>query len=497
MLAPHKSPEFDLGALDLDGVSRLARIVGAMLKPGDAVTLRGEIGAGKTEFARFLIRAAMRDAALDVPSPAYALQQTYDAPSFRISHFDFYRLRDEGEAGQLGVAEALAHDVTIIEWPERAGAFPLQDGVHISFAETGDPALRRLTLTGCGRFTAKAARIAAMFEFLGESDWRGAGVEPLTGDASARVYYRLRRGGESALLMDWPRQPDGPPIRGDQSYSDIARLAVEVRRFADVAEALREAGAPAPEVWQADYERGLLIVEDFGDGAFQSLVTAGADPAPMWRAAVDALVALRAHTPPAWLQPYDHQPLGIEVELLVDWYAPQALDRPLDTAAHAEFVRLWDEHFTWLSQRRAEHGWVLRDFHSPNLIWRDGAVGVIDFQDALIGHRAYDLVSLLQDARLDLPMALEDELYAYYLQAAQPADAAAFRRAYATLGAQRASKILGIFVRLNKRDGKPAYLRHIPRIERYLACNLEHPALAGLKDWHQQHTPHLFHGDAA
>jgi N-acetylmuramate 1-kinase len=195
---------------------------------------------------------------------------------------------------------------------------------------------------------------------------------------------------------------------------------------------------------------------------------------------------------------FDLEAFQIETDLLLDWYAPHRAGAALSAAARAEFGRLWAELHASLAD--GERTWLLRDYHSPNLIWlpaREGVarVGLIDFQDALLGPPAYDLVSLGQDARVDVPPELELKLlsrYATARRAADPAfDVAAFAAAYAVLGAQRSTKILGIFTRLDKRDGKPAYLRHMPRVEAYLRRNLEHPALADLKGWYAQHLPRL------
>ena len=141
---------------------------------------------------------------------------------------------------------------------------------------------------------------------------------------------------------------------------------------------------------------------------------------------------------------------------------------------------------------------MLRDYHSPNLMWlpeREGIrrVGILDFQDALSGPLAYDLVSLLQDARLDVPEALEREQLARYCAArgaqSQQFSSDQFVALYATLGAQRNSKILGIFARLAKRDGKRGYLAHIPRVARYLERDLAHPALAELRRFYARELP--------
>jgi len=224
--------------------------------------------------------------------------------------------------------------------------------------------------------------------------------------------------------------------------------------------------------------------------------TDAADQEELWRAATDALVALRGSAPPGSLAPYDHGALGIEVELIIDWYWPALYGTPAPEEARASFLALWSAVFDRLAAQ--EKGWVLRDYHSPNLLWlpqRQGIarVGVIDFQDAMRGSPAYDLVSLLQDARVDVPPELEGHLFDHYCAAVGHAqtgfDRDAFAFAYAALGAQRNTKILGIFARLAKRDGKPQYLRHIPRLWRYLERDLAHRELAPLKDWYDRHLP--------
>jgi aminoglycoside/choline kinase family phosphotransferase len=198
------------------------------------------------------------------------------------------------------------------------------------------------------------------------------------------------------------------------------------------------------------------------------------------------------------IPPYDLEALLIEVELLADWYVPHIIGNLLSGSARAEFVNLWTEILAEIISGATT--WTLRDFHSPNLIWlpeREGLsrVGLIDFQDAVLGSPAYDVASLLQDARVTVPPDLELKLIGLYARERKTADpdfdVAAFARAYAILGAQRATKILGIFARLDRRDGKPHYLRHLPRIETYLARNLAHPALAKLKVWYEKYLPRL------
>ena len=488
---------------------RLAELLAFALKPGDVVALRGDLGAGKTTLARMLLRALLNDADADVPSPTFSLLQTYAASRYPIFHFDLYRLSDAEEARELGLGEETTAGVALIEWPERAEKLLPPNRFEITLSDDADfdPSERTVVITGLGTYGPRVARLEAIDDFLHRSDWSDSQIHYLQGDASARRYARLVRDGEQVILMDSPRQPDGPPIRDGKPYSRIANLAEDVRPYVAVAGALRDAGLSAPEVKAQDLPRGLLLVEDFGDEVFGTTISnGGGKQADLWRAAVDVLVAIRRHPVPEVmplsdglshrLPRFDRDALQIEAELLIDWYWPAIKGAPVPDAVRADYLARWHQLFDLVLAQPA--GWVLRDFHSPNLMWLPDEtglkrVGLLDFQDALHGNPAYDLVSLLQDARVDVPAGLEQELLAHYQQAAASADPSfdpeAFRLAYAILGAQRNTKILGIFTRLARRDGKLQYLRHIPRIWGYLERNLEHATLQPLKAWYDSHFP--------
>ena len=543
-----------------EALGRLAQRIALKLAPGDVVALSGDLGAGKTTFARALIRALMGDPETEIPSPTFSLVQTYAAPRFPVAHLDLYRLSGEDELDELGLDELLANGIAIIEWPERAPHLRAAARLDIGLAQGSGDDLRDVALAGHGPWAGRLARLAAMADFIDRHPpWATARAAYLQGDASARAYARLlfpaepqsshhpeacldpglrrdddvsksdrplltphhpavERGPDTtvgpkddgpsatAILMDQPRQPDGPPIRNGLPYSRIAGLAEDVRPFVAVASTLRSYGLSAPEIYASDLDRGFLLLEDFGPRVYGAELAAGTPQEVLWRAATDVLLVLStlpvpesialsegpAHRVP--LQ--DKSVLAIEVELLAEWYWRAVHGDPIPDVPRAEFTALWDAILTKLDAQ--PKGWVLRDYHSPNLVWlpdREGfrRAGLLDFQDALQGSLAYDLVSLLQDARLDVPAALEEQLLAYYLRmraAVDPAfDAAAFRFAYAALGVQRNTKILGIFARLAMRDGKPAYLRHIPRIWRYLTRGLAHPELATLAGWFDRYFP--------
>jgi hypothetical protein len=491
---------------DEEGTRRLAELLALDVRTCDLVTLKGDLGAGKSTFARALIRALIGDDAADVPSPTFSLVQGYDTPRVHVSHFDLYRLSGPEGLTEIGFDEAVLTGMALVEWPERAADALPPVRLNITITETPDPNARSVTLMGRGPFSARVQRLQQKWQFLAENGWGAARIAYLQGDASQRRYARLDRAGARAILMDAPRQPDGPIVRDGKPYSRIAHLAENVRPFIAIDLALRRSGFSAPEIFASDAELGLLLLEDLGDRVFGREVAAGGDQSRLWRAAVDALIAMRAlprdrrlplpdgsvHELPR----FDRSALEIEIGLLLDWYWPMLNGADAPPRIRESFAAAWAPHLDRLMS--LEPGWFLRDVHSPNLIWlpeRHGIarVGLIDFQDALAEHFAFDLASLLQDARLDVPAALEDELLAYYCQTVGAREAdfdpRAFIIAYRTFGAQRTTRLVGLWVRLLRRDGKPHYLQHMPRTWRYLERNLAHPDLADLKSWYDANIP--------
>lgn len=499
-------------ALDEAGLIALARKAAFFARPGMTFALSGDLGAGKTTFARAFIRAVLGNEAEEVPSPTFTLVQTYAGARYEVAHYDLYRLNDADELGELGLDLALEKGIAIIEWPERAGPAIPEDRIEIALSDAEDGRSRNVEVRGNGSNKGFGARLRCLGEVLDAAGFGGTdtSIAYLQGDASVRAYARAQRAdGVTALVMDWPRQPDGPAIRDGLPYSRIAHLAEDVGPFIGVAALLRAAGLSAPEIYAADCESGILVLEDLGGGVYGGEVANGKSQRELWQAATDVLVALRgvplpgaeaAYSPP----PYDERAMRIETELVVDWAWPAIHGEPAPDVTRQSFAAAWRPLLADMSKET--HGWVLRDYHSPNLIHlpdRTGLrrVGLIDFQDAVAGPAAYDLVSLLQDARLDVPEELESELLARYCERARASepgfDEEAFRYAYAVLGAQRNTKILGIFARLAKRDGKPQYLAHVPRIWGYLERNLRHRELSSLKTWYDAAFPVAVRGRMA
>jgi len=313
---------------------------------------------------------------------------------------------------------------------------------------------------------------AAAPDFLATHGWDGAEILPLAGDASFRRYFRVVRNGETAVLMDAPPEHE------------------DVGPFLTVAGHLLDRGLSPPRPLAVDRERGLLLLEDFGDDRVGPLILREPErERSLYEAAVDILARLARQPAPPDLKPYDEAAMEREVLLVTEWYAP-ALSLEVDEEGWLPAWRATWHDIVRLVER--DPILVLRDYHADNLMVIPGRsdLGLLDFQDALAGHPAYDLVSLLQGSgRYDVSPELEDSMIERYCVAANVTDRDVFRAHYEILGAQRNSKILGIFTRLWKRDGKPHYLTLQPRVWSYLERNLAHPALEAVRAWFDSNVP--------
>ena len=357
---------------------------------------------------------------------------------------------------------------------------------------------------------ADALRQQQMKDFLARSGWGAASIAPLPGDASTRRYARLALNGKTAMLMDQPQNAEAPVAPADANaearralgYNAVARLAgADCARFAAASAWLRARGLGAPDVYAADCANGFLILEDLGDALFAEALADGGDPKELYEAAVKVLAKMHAGDAPARLSAdkplfdYDLVAQLAETDLLTEWFMPLGLGSKATDEEVTEYRRLWRAALEGLGGRRV---FVHRDYHAENLLWlpeRQGLarVGLIDFQDAVAGSPAYDLISLTEDARRDVSPALAEAATRQYLAAmtaqGTPLDEAGFRYAMAVMAAQRNTKIVGIFARLYSRDGKARYLAFLPRVWGYLERDLAHPALADLRAWYDRTIP--------
>ncbi|MBB3611491.1 tRNA (adenosine(37)-N6)-threonylcarbamoyltransferase complex ATPase subunit type 1 TsaE [Rhizobium sp. BK602] len=466
------------------------------LKAGDCLALSGDLGAGKSSLARALLRAVADDTELDVPSPTFTLVQSYEL-RIPIAHFDLYRLGDPSELTELGFDEALQTGICLVEWPEMAEGELPKERIDLKLEHEGEG--RRATIAAPAKQLARIRRVLSIRAFLDANGYAGAERRFLTGDASLRAYESIfpQGGGQRVILMDWPRLPEGPAVLDGKPYPKVAHLAEDAYPFVAIANELRENGFAAPEIFAVDYDQGILLIEDLGtDGVLDD---EGRPIAERYRASVAALAHLHGLDIPRdipvtadhvhHVPDFDRTAMKMEARLLIDWHLPWKRGTPATDEERADYLAIWDSLIDQLGG--AEKSLLLRDFHSPNLIWRAEEkglqrIGLIDFQDAMIGPTAYDLASIVQDARVTIERPLHDQLMVDYLalrQAQGNFDEAGFLKSWAIMSAQRNCKLAGLWVRLLQRDGKPGYLKHMPRTLAYLAIAFEHEALASLREW--------------
>jgi tRNA threonylcarbamoyl adenosine modification protein YjeE len=482
-----------------DELSRFAQDFALVLKAGDCIALEGDLGAGKTTFARAIIRAAYGDfdKKIEVPSPTFTLVQLYDT-SPTIAHFDLYRIADAEELDELGLETALETGAALIEWPSKAAETLPPDLILIRLTENiNEPDARLMTIEGNESFLARLKRSMRIRAFLTDNGFGQADRSAFPGDASARNYEFIHIDDEERplILMDAPKLPQEPALFDGLTYKQIVHLSEEVSAFVAVSEMLREQGFTTPEIYAQDLPQGLLLIEHLGEGKIVS-----DDNKPIkdrYLAAVEVLADIhgkswnnvwtfpdgQTHTIPR----YDERAMRTGLSLLPDWWGKE---NGLSETLRDELFTLWAPVF-----KRFQSGYndlIIRDFHSPNIIWHgnktgNDKIGIIDHQDALIGAGAYDVASLMQDARTIVPPELQSEILDTYCarrRHQQGFNEEQSRLDVATLCAFRSSRLLGLWVRLDVRDGKPRFRQYEAPTRAYLAQSLSHPQLAELRQWY-------------
>lgn len=485
--------------------AELGELLSLWVRPGMVILLNGDLGTGKSTLARAFIRRLMKDnTAADIPSPTFSLIQSYDETRVPVFHADLYRLNAGADVEELGLDGLLVTQAGLIEWPNRLVRSLGQHVLTVSLAGRG--ASRSAKIEASGAWATALQRDRVLRDFLSRTTHAKSERYFFEGDASSRRYERLvSASGEMCLLMDMPQRPDGPVVKYGKPYSAIAHLAESITAVVAVNTHLVSLGYSAPRVIQADLATGFGLIEPLGFNVYGKMMLQGVDMREPLETAAAVLADMATKDWPRQplaadgvshrIHDYDLQAQLIEVDLLPSWFIPHARGCEASEDQKQEFANIWSSLLALARPQKPQ--WTIRDYHSPNLLWipeREGLkrVGIIDSQDAVMGHPAYDLASMGQDARVDIAPDMEDHIIAYYCGLRERQGdfkRSDFMTAYAVLGAQRATKILGIFARLNKRDGKPAYLKHMPRVSGYLARNLKHPALAPLKAWFAKHLP--------
>lgn len=319
-------------------------------------------------------------------------------------------------------------------------------------------------------------------QFLAALGWKNVTMQLMPADASFRRYYRLQGTPKPMLLMEDP--PDRPPVTP----------FVMVEPYIKIGEHLRAMGLRTPEIYHRDIANGLLVIEDFGDDTYTRLFEKGSDPQALYERAVDVLVHLHRHPKrhDIAIPKYDDALLIDGAMLLMDWYYPALIGKKPTEEMKQSYTQVLKSLLAQLP--KDQETLVLRDYHVDNLMLVSDAKGIqacglLDFQDAATGQFSYDLMSLLEDARRDVPKPLKDYLYERYLKGmGEGLDRQSFDYSFRVLAAIRHARILGVFVRLFKRDGKERYLQFIPHVHKLFNKTLENTVLLPLKLWFQEHN---------
>ncbi|WP_182418646.1 tRNA (adenosine(37)-N6)-threonylcarbamoyltransferase complex ATPase subunit type 1 TsaE [Bartonella sp. HY038] len=486
--------ELTLHLSNEDATKRFGEDLALTLKKGDLIILEGDLGMGKSTLARSIIQTLADDDTLDVPSPTFTLVQTYNELRLPVAHADLYRIGSPEEIYELGLEQALDNGVLIVEWPDKAEGLLPRPTFSLRIFEENDG--RGVIIAVDEEASLRLRRTAIIRDFLIRYNRGEAKRHFLAGDASARAYELITYGEDKCeVLMDAPQLE--MPEKTGASYAKTANLAQSIDQFVGIDRIIRENNFNAPEIYAGDLDSGLLLLEYLGqDGIIDERRL------PVTERYLAATAFLADFHEVDWpkhavwedlsieIPNYDRDALHIETNLLLDWYLPFISQvEPIDQMREY-YYQIWDVLFDELET--APKSLVMRDYHSPNILWcseREGndRIGLIDFQDAQMGPTAYDVVSLAQDARITIAAPTEEALIRHYCSKRALLDKQfnekQFRQSYAILGAQRACKLLGLFIRLDKRDGKPQYLKHLPRMTDYLLRNLKHPALSPLKDF--------------
>lgn len=447
---------------DLAATESLARQFALSLKKGDVLLLEGDLGAGKTTFARALLRAM--GVGGEVPSPTFTLVQVYETPEFPVYHFDLYRLKQPEEIEEIGFDDALAEGAVLVEWPEKAAAYMPRCAIKIFFGqnETGRFARRE-------EKKENGQRDKSLPSFLEKAGWGGAARKDFAADFSSRRFARLRDGERTAILVE-----SAP----DQKTEEYARLA----------NALRKEEIPAPEVYACDSEAGFLLMQDFGERNVGGLLDSGADRAPFDEEA--ALILARLHqrfdsAAMPTLPSYDTRLFLEQLAPFLDHYFPRRRDRLPTEVERISFFAAWREVLSPLE--KLPRALLLRDFIPDNAMRLDQplfgyGMGILDFQDAGIGPIAYDLASWSEEVRRDGGVARLPKLVGLYCEANPALDFGVLLSAARVCLAQRSTRLLGRFVLLKKET-------MIPRLWKALNALFKDEKLAPVLAWFLASAP--------
>ncbi len=467
-----------------EDTAALAASMAPYVLAGDVILLKGTLGAGKSFFARHFIKA-MGTEQSEIPSPTFTLIQAYHDTRLPVAHVDLYRLNAPEEIESLGLDVYFDHGVSLIEWPEKGEGYLPENTLTIEIEED-EKGGRIATLSGeawesrFGFFEPSLCRQVSETgrrSFLQMHNIEVADIKAVSDDASFRSYWRTETEEGSRVIMDAP-----PPME-------------DVKPFVKVAEYLEGLSIHVPKIYQKDTEEGYLLLEDLGNTTLSKAFEKGFDKKAWYELAVDVLIDLAKANKKADVPAYDIATYWRELSLFTDWYLPEVTGKATDPSLRQKFHDLWLPLYSKMN--KVPQTTVLRDYHIRNMMVltdvphsHQKSLGIIDFQDALVGPVTYDMASMLQDAYITLPDDLKNHLIRRFVDGMEgEVTMTDFMTSYRLIGLQRAFKIIGIFTRLARRDGKTAYLNDMHRVWQNIDEALAHPDCAALKGFIAQVMP--------
>jgi hypothetical protein len=462
----------------------LAVRIAPFLIAGDVIALSGDLGMGKSVFARAILKA-MGCREEHIPSPTFTLVQTYVDTRLPVAHVDLYRLEDAGEIDALDLQDYFTHGITLIEWPEKAADALPDTALHLSITAVDDQTRtvsfsgkgweKRLAfiLPGLARPVTPEGRLAYARQATGEEI---EDISIVAADASFRSYWRIQTQNGPRILMDAP-----PPLE-------------DVTPFAKISDFLNGIGVHAPRVEHMDTKGGYALLEDFGDTTMFEAMKQGYNMTALYEKAVDILIHV-AKSANADVPAFTARAYQDEVCLYADWYLPTTYGAATDPALRQQLRDMWLPLVARIQE--IPKTTILGDYHCQNLMvlphWQEDGIagmGVLDFQGARIGTVAYDMVSLLYDVRFDVPADLRGHLIRRFVSGLDGAVTMDdFMTAFRLSGVQNLMRIAGIFTRLQYRDGKEVYARYMPRLWGHLSELIAHPDCTQVRQFLGQHGP--------
>ncbi|MDG2187302.1 MAG: tRNA (adenosine(37)-N6)-threonylcarbamoyltransferase complex ATPase subunit type 1 TsaE [Hyphomicrobiales bacterium] len=467
-------------------LEELAKTISSNLEKGDIIALIGEIGSGKTTLSKFLINQLTSIEINQINSPTFNLYQSYNKNNVLVNHYDFYRIEKYQDLDEIDLEDSYKNGITIIEWADKYINALTQDYIEIHLTEK--LSYREYKITPKGKLRKRIKNINSLDNFLKKTNLKINKLEDIYGDASKRKYCRLHLEDKTLILMDSSQE---------KKKINPTKLSTSISDYIHICKYLEKINIRVPELFYTDIKREYLIEEDFGDLKYSHIISKE-NFKELYQPAIDTLLHISEIHHPNNLEvngktydipEYDKKIYLNEVEIFIKFYWPFIKGTICTSAIEKEFMDIWNELLIKIS---SDKSLVLRDFHSPNLMLlkdeeNHKKCGVIDFQDALLGHPIYDLVSLCQDARITISEEEETFLIETYKSKFNfnnyQFDRSNFIDHYCILGTQRSMKILGIFARLSILDSRNDYLVHMPRVINYIKRNMQNSNLSDLSKW--------------